>query len=981
MSWQRLLAGFPWFRGEGRFPIDAYSEFLPAPYLGRKPYPFAEPEPYPFTAADPDGWHITEAEEAFALQPGLLQLARPILRALTALARGESARGLKHEGLHHNLYWSAELTKNLPGVRHERFVTLMPLALSRTLDDKGHVRWTCFGNSEQGPSRAFWKSFQTGPGAEPNEGKVVDFFRRLLGDVYGEDVAGVAGLEACGFRIMPHTGSTLLPFWRDDPLPKWAHRFLLGDDDGAKGVRYLLTFRPFDALSATVRRAYFAGRLHLLPCPGSLLPWGFERFLHWQAEHPFAVQVPLQFMLTRHNGATGLRVPQSGWLKVNHAQQANGAEAAPHVGDVLNTYKRTHRNARVLRDEDELALKTQNESLLHVLFSTMPDRMGLYSKPMARNVQLTRRDLTPLLDGPTATLPELHAACTAVMEGGLFAYRFQFPPMRVGRHEVYWHRPLVAYRSAKGDQTVVLPDAPLGYLTAYRADKVQLDKPIELWPRLLHRPEYEAAIEVSTQSQDKEHPLRGAYINVLKLLETWHLRGETPLPRRLAHQLLTHAKTHDLDQWLALLRAKTDGDKEGARLVERLTEIIEPEERPLPQKRGSKVPASLTFAHTAKRSFEVAYWKTIALLAEGAYSNKNNADCIRDPVTSLELDHHDRDLDPLGDYILAYYRKEVAKAGLGKKVLVGDLPFKWDTAFDYPWMDGWLKSQRQGDPERDLIVVIPGRDRSRAVVMSDHYDTAYMVDHYDPQYGGEGARLAACGADDNYSATAAMMLGAPIFMELSKAGQLECDVWLIHLTGEEFPADCLGARHLAQWLVQNTLKMRLQDGKMHDLSGVQVQGVYVSDMIAHNNNHGRDIFQIAPGTGRASLWLAEQAHEATATWNASVPLWNQRGERHGKKRCERSADPDVVPHVAPHLAVSGEVRPPYDPRSTLYNTDGQIFSDAGIPVVLFMENYDINREGYHDTHDTMENIDLDYGSAVAAIAIESVARAASVARE
>jgi hypothetical protein len=73
----------------------------------------------------------------------------------------------------------------------------------------------------------------------------------------------------------------------------------------------------------------------------------------------------------------------------------------------------------------------------------------------------------------------------------------------------------------------------------------------------------------------------------------------------------------------------------------------------------------------------------------------------------------------------------------------------------------------------------------------------------------------------------------------------------------------------------------------------------------------------------------------------------------------------------------GEVRLPIDPRSTLYNTDAQIFSDAGVPVVLFMENYDISREGYHDTHDTMENIDLDFGAAFAAIAIESVARAAT----
>ena len=42
-----------------------------------------------------------------------------------------------------------------------------------------------------------------------------------------------------------------------------------------------------------------------------------------------------------------------------------------------------------------------------------------------------------------------------------------------------------------------------------------------------------------------------------------------------------------------------------------------------------------------------------------------------------------------------------------------------------------------------------------------------------------------------------------------------------------------------------------------------------------------------------------------------------------------------------------------------------------------MENYDINRKGYHDSHDTMANIDLDYGSAVVAIAIEAVARTAT----
>src|SRR5207247_4204462 len=137
-----------------------------------------------------------------------------------------------------------------------------------------------------------------------------------------------------------------------------------------------------------------------------------------------------------------------------------------------------------------------------------------------------------------------------------------------------------------------------------------------------------------------------------------------------------------------------------------------------------------------------------------------------------------------------------------------------------------------------------------------------MADRYDPAYGGTKARLAAAGADDNHSATAALLLAAPVFLGLSRTGQLGCDVWLVHLTGEELPADCLGARHLSQLLVERRLKMRTRTGRWRDLSAVRVQGVYVLDMVAHNNDHERDVFQIAPGTSRQSLWLAEQAQLA-----------------------------------------------------------------------------------------------------------------------
>lgn len=48
------------------------------------------------------------------------------------------------------------------------------------------------------------------------------------------------------------------------------------------------------------------------------------------------------------------------------------------------------------------------------------------------------------------------------------------------------------------------------------------------------------------------------------------------------------------------------------------------------------------------------------------------------------------------------------------------------------------------------------------------------------------------------------------------------------------------------------------------------------------------------------------------------------------------------------------------------------------PVAFFMD--DLPRTGYHDTHGSMKNIDLDYGAAVGAIAIVIVARCAVAER-
>jgi len=768
-----------------------------------------------------------------------------------------------------------------------------------------------------------------------------------------------------GFRILPSRRNERFPYWTEDPLPSWTLPYLMHEESLLDPVRYLLTFRPFSLLPARVKEKYLSGKLAILPFPGSLVFWGMPSYLRLQEQLPMGLQMSLLRLVTRHGGLGGIRVPQSGWL---HEPRLDQKTAQIQEELLLNTYRRTHRWNRVHRHEDSVAKSTRIDKLVQVLFSTGLDSLALYYKPMARNCQLWAEDARLLLDGPNATRKEIEQAAAEVLEGGLFRYRFQFPPMRVGLYEVHWQRPLTAYLSPEKEQPELLPEAPLGYLTAYKTDSPDLHHPVEIWPRLLRRKVFLSSLQHFDPIHD--HYRHQTPLNILRLLDTHHSLGR-PLDRSFAKQLLRIPKEESLDQWVVALPQRANDSAEGSRIQKELEDIFEAPEI------EQNLPEALTYHETATRSFEHGFWRDILTLAHGPYVNKDNADTILDPVTQGLLKHPHRDLEKLGDYLLNRHRQAIAAAGLEGKAFCGELPFRWQTDFDFSLFGGWKMNQQGKASERNILVVIPGKNRKEAVVMADHYDTAYMEDIFEKSRGGSGARLAAAGADDNHSATASLLQGAPIFLQLSKEDRLARDIWLLHLTGEEFPSDCLGARNFCQSLVEKTLQLHLHADHFMDLSSVKVVGVFVLDMIAHNRDHGRNIFQISPGKSPRSLQLAGEANIANRIWNAKTKEWNQSHERRGRGPGRRSADGREIPEIALHPQLDGEVRTLNDPHSSLYNTDGQIFSDIGVPVVLFMENYDINRIGYHDTKDTLENIDLDYGAALAAVAIESVARVAA----
>lgn len=919
-----------------RLPLRAYSEQVPPPYIGIKPYaPARARAATTHRASDGRTLDISEYEQAHDLEPGLDRIAEHLLSELGRLQRGEP-HALSTRLLDGNPAWPAELAEAARTGRlaHDPLTVVCPLALSRTQDAMGNHRFTLFGASHEGPAAPLFDS---------------------------SDEATLAALLAWAGCAQPHGWRILA---EAHELPESLRPRQIAPDAPLEGVRTLVTFRPFAQLPASVRAAYLAGTLSLFPSPVSLVLFEHPGYKELARELPHARQIPLLHLFPRIEQSCAIRIPQSGWLDEPGASRQHGHRIVP---DLLRTHRwqRIDRDAGLGSDGDGAPAGdgVYTDPVSIALFSTEPAAIDLYDKPLARNAQLWTADYRLLLDGPRADRQALLRAARATDAGGRFGYRMHYAPMRAGLRELFWHLPLIA-RAGTGR----LPSGPLGYVTA----EAEGLRPLRLLPRLLARPEHVLAARCFPRDPGRRRHTTSH--NARKLLDTREQLVQ-PLTPSLARALVRIARGTALTDWLAHLPTataqRTDGEQLAAALQGCLGDDMDPG-------------APLVLDRLGTRAFEEQIWATIAHLAHGDFRQKNDADGIAHNLglsggpaaqAARIVTQPRRDLEALGDHLHARYRALIEAHGMTGRAEVLDHVFRWETDFDFEWMHGWAKNQHAPN-ERNVILRIPGRNRAEAVVMADHYDTAYMEDVFYKEHGGDSLRAPACGADDNHSATTALLLAAELLLPLARAGRLERDVWLVHLTGEEFPADCLGARALVQALVERRLELVAEDGARRDVSQVEVVAAFVLDMIGHNTERGRDIFQIAPGEGAEAARLAVRAHRANQRWNRCAALWNHAPERHSAGRAQRMPDDKAPPPLFSHLPLTGEIRVEWEPRSALYNTDGQIFSDLGIPVVLFMENYDISRRGYHDTHDTMENIDLDYCAALTAIAIETVAETA-----
>src|SRR6202453_1050183 len=129
-GWQQLFQDWSWVRGEGRFPIPAYSEFMPPPRIGQKPYGHWEVD-VPFARDDPWGWTVSAAEREREIDPGLAGIAKQLSEAVVALATGQGAHKIGRYHLEDNPYWPKALAERSASLDHERYLFLSPLALSK----------------------------------------------------------------------------------------------------------------------------------------------------------------------------------------------------------------------------------------------------------------------------------------------------------------------------------------------------------------------------------------------------------------------------------------------------------------------------------------------------------------------------------------------------------------------------------------------------------------------------------------------------------------------------------------------------------------------------------------------------------------------------------------------------------------------------------------------------------------------------------
>ena len=417
----------------GKYPITAYSEFMPPPRLGFKAY--GGIDSLLVRRGRSWGWHVTEYEQAFELQPGLNCLARELLAR--AAAPGPPRAGARHpagqaEG--QSLLARRIARRRRPRARAVRAALAAgsiaharrqgPRALDAVRRQRARPRPRFLAQLLSSPEATNCPTIRTGLHPPPAGRRLSTSRPRNLADLRRGRLS-----RSC----RPNGAATRFRYWRDEPLPSWTKPYLWAKGDSLRGVKYLLTFTPFAELPPPVRKAYLAGDLHLLPFPGSLVFWGAPPYIKLatriaagDADSAAALDRAARGAARHSRAAVGLAARAAARRARNSSRSPRpGAQHVPSHAPLGARASRRRRAGRRPRG--------RQRTVAHVLFSTAADESACTASRWPATPKFGRPTSNLLLDGPRRRPPRTVAAAEEVAAAGMFGYRFLYPAMRVGR--------------------------------------------------------------------------------------------------------------------------------------------------------------------------------------------------------------------------------------------------------------------------------------------------------------------------------------------------------------------------------------------------------------------------------------------------------------------------------------------------------------------------------------------------------------------
>ena len=188
-------------------------------------------------------------------------------------------------------------------------------------------------------------------------------------------------------------------------------------DDAARGSTRSSRSTPFAQLPARVRAAYLARKLRIVPTPASLVFFEHPGYRKLAAQLPRATQIPLLHLFPRVEGSCAIRIPQSGWL-----DESDPGQHGHRVVDDRAHASLAARRARRRRIAAGDGKYTDKVSV--ALFSTDPEVLGLYDKPLARNAEIWTDDYELAARRSARGRATRSSARRSVVDaGGRFGYR------------------------------------------------------------------------------------------------------------------------------------------------------------------------------------------------------------------------------------------------------------------------------------------------------------------------------------------------------------------------------------------------------------------------------------------------------------------------------------------------------------------------------------------------------------------------------